>query len=107
MSSTGIARASDKVTFSPIAHKAALIRVLDSHAAKGSKVNELRISPSALNSTWVYYKAGLHNSGGEDFAEGFAHWVTGTWLIVYRPRSEGCGPLHIPDQDSLNRPQQF
>ena len=39
MSSTGIARASDKVTFSPIAHKAALIRVLDSHAAKGSKVN--------------------------------------------------------------------
>lgn len=89
----GIAGASAMVSFSPNAHRTALIRVLDTRAAKGSKVNELRISLSPLNSTWVYYEAGLHNSGGEDSAEGFAHWANGKWLIVYGPWSEGCGPL--------------
>jgi len=93
ISSANIAGASEVVTFSPNAHRAALIRVLDTHAPKGSTINELRIYVSPLKSTWVYYKAGLHNSDGEDLAEGFAHWANGKWLIVYGPWSEGCGPL--------------
>jgi hypothetical protein len=93
ISSSSFAGASKSVTFSPNAHKAALIRVLDTHAAKGSRINELRLFLSPLNSTWVYYKVGLRNSGGEDFAEGYAHWANGKWLIVYGPWSDGCGPL--------------
>jgi hypothetical protein len=93
LSSMSVVGASGTVAFYPQAHKAALLRVLGAHAAAGSRINELRMTRSPLNSTWVYYKVGLHTSGGEDLAEGFAHWANGTWLIVYGPWSVECGPL--------------
>jgi hypothetical protein len=59
----------------------------------------LRVTPSPINSTWVYYSAGIlvQVSGappGEDIAGGFAHWTKGKWIIVYGPWSVGCGPLN-------------
>jgi hypothetical protein len=93
ISSMNVAGASAKEKFSPNAHTAALIKVLDAHAASGSRINKLKLIDSPVNSTWVYYDAGLRNGGGEDFAEGYAHWTKGKWLIVYGPWSEGCGPL--------------
>jgi hypothetical protein len=93
VSSWSLAGASEMVKFSPNAHRAALIRVLDTHAAMGSRIDELKIVRSPVNGTWVYYRAGLRTSGGEDLAEGYAHWANGMWLIVYGPWSEGCGPL--------------
>jgi hypothetical protein len=92
VSSSGLVGAST-FTFSANAHRGALIKVLDTHAAKGSRINELSIAPSPRDGTWVYYRAGFRTSGGEDLAEGFAHWAKGTWHIVYGPWSQGCGPL--------------
>jgi hypothetical protein len=85
-------------TFSPIAHKAALLKVLDADVAKGEKINRLTIKPSPINPAWVYYTAGIpvrasNGTTEEDLAEGFAHWVNGKWVVVYGPWSVSCGPL--------------
>jgi hypothetical protein len=85
-------------TFSPIAHKAALLKVLDADVAKGEKINRLTIKPSPINPAWVYYIAGIpvrasNGTTQEDMAEGFAHWVNGKWVIAYGPWSVSCGPL--------------
>ena len=85
-------------TFAPNAHKAALLKALNALPHEG-KTNELRITRSPINSTWVYYSAGIlvpvsGGPPGEDIAGGFAHWANGKWIIVYGPWSVGCGPLN-------------
>jgi hypothetical protein len=83
------------LAFSPSTHLAALRSVLESKDA-GQVLNKLSVEPSPLNSTWVLYHAGLKTTGGEDNAEGYAHFVAGSWINVFGPASGFCtetGPI--------------
>ncbi len=88
--------------FSPSAHRAALLSLLDTKTA-GQKVNELTLYPSPLNSYWVLYHAGLATSGGEDNAEGYAHFVAGHWIDVFGPASGFCSAGAIPGVSAAMR----
>ena len=77
-------------TFSPSAHKAALLKLLDTVPGSPGGINRLRITPSKVNSTWVYYVAGIRVSTGsgtttEDSAVGYAHFISGRWINVLGP----------------------
>jgi hypothetical protein len=83
--------ASSNTSFSANAHRAALLEMLDSHTRL--RINQLSFAASPTYPTWVYYRIGTRNSGGEDIGEGFAHWVNGRWIDLYGPWSVECGPL--------------
>lgn len=99
LASPATASSTTKGSFSPAAHKTALVKVLDAMSSP-HRLNELTIKASPVNATWVYFTAGIptaangNPAGGEDLAEGFAHWVTAKWEIIYGPWSAMCGPLN-------------
>ena len=81
--------------FSPTAHRAALIALLETKS-DGFKINVFTISASPLDPTWVLYNSGILVPGGEDMAEGYAHFATGHWIDVFGPASGFCLEPFVP-----------
>ena len=77
------------LAFVPAAHAAALRAILITRSATHS-VNQLTLHPSPLDSRWVIYDVGTAVAGGEDMAEGYAHFISGHWIDVFGPASGFC-----------------
>jgi hypothetical protein len=81
--------------FSPNAHRAALLKLLDTYPGSPGHINRFRITPSSVNATWVHYVIGISVSDGgsgtvEDWADGYAHYLGGRWINVVGPGSGLC-----------------
>lgn len=84
------------LAFVPSSHETALRAILTNKSATHS-VNKLVLYPSPLDSTWVMYHVGTAVPGGEDNAEGYAHFVAGRWIDVFGPASGFCSePGAVP-----------
>ncbi len=87
---------SQGATFSPNAHRAALLKLLDTFTAP-HRINRLTLLPSPVDHTWVLYYMAIPVSNPsspgkteEDQGEGFAHFINGRWVNVVGPGSGFC-----------------